>query len=112
MPVAEYIVSRVRCAVTTCGAECVVAGNVQAVFLLGWGANQDETELYCPLHHPLGEEQVLVQVQGTQVFLAIAERCDELGERHDPMVLAAMLALRDRVIPDAGDVGTVSGRSH
>jgi hypothetical protein len=77
-----------------CSATAVVAGDVRAVLLLGWGTDAAEEHLFCPAHHPQGPNQVLAQVEGTALFMRAAHACDDTGPEYRPEVLDLIQRIR------------------
>ncbi len=77
-----------------CTATAIVAGDIRAVLLLGWGTDPDEKHLYCPAHHPQGPDQVAAQLAGTELFLRIADACDDTRPNYRSQVLSTMHRLR------------------
>jgi hypothetical protein len=81
------------CAV--CNARATAAGTHLALAFLGWFV-EDEGEMFCPEHHPLGREQAEAQAAGCVVLLRLAQRAST----------DTKLAAEVNRLADGGDVRT------
>lgn len=63
-----------------CKNEAIFAGRSGlALLFVGWGTDLAETKTYCPQHHPLGEEQVKLQLEAAAMFLVFTSAINGPG---------------------------------
>jgi hypothetical protein len=85
------------CCIPSCKHEAWIAGPGAGLLFLGWAVDEAEKVLYCPDHHPQGQQFMESQLIATKLFMRIAHRMDPANPQFDPTLLADLYRI-------AGDV--------